>query len=236
MKEKIIISGHIIEIFGYSRLHTDTQDMDKIRQGTGKDNALNYARRQQYRRDMIRRLATSNFNMKYAKFITLTFSKNETDLHAANKKYKQFIQKLRRRYGMFKYITVIEFQERGSIHYHMLSDLPFIPYTIINTLWGNGNIDIRAVDKVDNLGAYLVKYMNKDNDDIRLKGEKAYLISNNLIKPSVITNWKDGNETIKAILQFYRLDKKTPTYERTYESEYTGTTRYLQYNLSRKEQ
>lgn len=234
MKEKLCISGNIIELIGYTRLNTDARDMNQVRQGTGKKRAENYAQRQQKRRDMIRRLATTNFNTAYTKFVTLTFKENVTDLRYANKEFKKFIQRMRRRYGGFKYICVIEFQERGAIHYHMISDLPYIPYGDLAKIWGNGDIDIRAVDKVDNIGAYLVKYMTKENDDERLQGENGYLISRGLIQPTTITTWGDGNELFNSMIHQYGLEKKLPTYASTYESEYNGITYYLQFNLSRQ--
>ncbi|GAI10009.1 unnamed protein product, partial [marine sediment metagenome] len=39
-----------------------------------------------------------------------------------NREFKKFIQRLRYQYGDFKYMAVIEFQDRGAIHYHMISD------------------------------------------------------------------------------------------------------------------
>lgn len=234
MKEKIIISGDIIEIIGYSKLNTDTQDMKEVRAGSGKLKLENYVRRQKQRRDMIRRLVTANFKKEYAKFHTLTFAKNMTDLKMANSLFKAYIRRLRIKYGKFSYIAVIEFQKRGAIHYHLLSDLPYIPADELSMMWGQGFIKVNAVEHVDNLGAYLVKYMTKDNADDRLQGEMGYLISKGLNRPVVIQSWKDGNDIIGSVVQKYGLDKKKPTYEATYESEHNGKTRYLQYNLSRQ--
>ena len=234
MKEKVIVSGQIIEVIGYSRLNTGSQDMEKVRAGTGIKRQENYANRQQTRRNMIRRLVTSNFNMKYAKFQTLTFAENLQDLKEANARYKAYIRKLRKKYGQFKYVTVIEFQKRGAIHYHMLSDLPYIPIEELQEMWIYGFVKVNAVDHVDNLGAYLVKYMTKDNADERLQGEKGYLISQGLIRPQEYKSWVDGNQSIEEIIARYKLDKKKPTYDATYESEHNGTTRYLQFNLSRR--
>jgi len=234
MKEKVIISGDIIEILSYSKLNTTTKDMTEVRNGEGVKRFENYAQRQQKRRDMIRRLSTMNFKCKYAKFITLTFKENITDIKVANKEFKKYVQRMRYRYGPFKYIAVIEFQDRGAIHYHMLSDLPYIHYDKLYEIWDNGNIHVRSVDHVDNLGAYLVKYMTKENDDERLQGENGYLISKGLERPIELKSWVHGKDSVCMVVQKYGLDKKMPTYASTYESEFTGNTGYLQFNLSRR--
>lgn len=233
IKEKVVISGDIIEIISYSKLNTDSKDMTEVRNGEGVQRVENYATTQKKRRDKIRRLSTSNFDVEYAKFVTLTFRDNLKDVKKANKAFKQFIQRLRYKYYDFKYIAVIEFQKRGAVHYHMLSDLPFIPVDEVKKIWGNGFVKIQAIDHVDNIGAYLVKYMNKDNDDTRLQGEKGYLMSKNLAKPLELSSWKDGDALLFAVVDKYQLKEKTPSYASTYESDKAGTITYLQYNLNR---
>ena len=57
-----------------------------------------------------------------------------------------------------KYLAVIEFQERGAVHYHVLSDIPYIPQKELQDIWGHGFVYINAVKHVDNIGAYIVKY------------------------------------------------------------------------------
>ena len=55
----------------------------------------------------------------------------------------------------------------------------------------------------DNVGAYVCKYMTKDNEDPRLVGRKSYLMSRNLDKPQEIyvgINEKD------LLQQVYNLD------------------------------
>ena len=77
-------------------------------------------------------------------------------------------------YDSFKYLAVVEFQKRGAIHYHMLSDFGYIEQKELEKIWGNGFVWIRDLltgnngKPVDNVGAYLVKYMNKNIIDKRL--------------------------------------------------------------------
>ena len=87
------------------------------------------------RRDL-RRIVNSNVNQYgkefTAKFVTLTFSENITELAPANAEYEKFIKRLN--YQMFgtkksniKYTAVPEFTKEGRVHYHVIFyNLPYI--------------------------------------------------------------------------------------------------------------
>ncbi len=107
-------------------------------------------------------------------FLTLTFRENLTDIKKANNHFKKFILRLNYKTGhKIKYITVIEFQKRGAVHYHTIFfNLPF--RTDLQTIWGQGYIKIKALEKVDNVGAYICKYLQKEHYDDRLQGKKKY--------------------------------------------------------------
>lgn len=195
----------------------------------------NYKQHSIKRRNNIRRYLTSNFNA-HDKFFTLTFSNNETDIKKCNYLFNKFIKRLKYNYNLknFKYLAVIEFQTRGAIHYHMICNLPYIPQKELQNLWGNGFIWINDISNVDNVGAYVVKYMNKDMADSRLQGCNAYLRSNNLKKPVEISNLQKDN---KDVFQFYNnmlenmIKKVVPSYESDYNNEFLGNVHYRQYKL-----
>ena len=137
--------------------------MNLVRQGIGIKTEENYKDRQRERRKTVRHLVNQNFTV-LDKFITLTFAQNIKDPIEANKHFKTFIRDLKT-LGMTKYLAVIEFQDkndRGAVHYHMLCDLPFVYQKKLKEIWGLGSLRINAIKKVDNLGAYVVKYMNKN--------------------------------------------------------------------------
>jgi len=69
-----------------------------------------------------------NCNQDFSKFYTLTFADNITDVKFANKHFNKFIMRMEYHYGKFKYIAVIEFQERGAVHYHFLCNLPCVSH------------------------------------------------------------------------------------------------------------
>lgn len=142
-----------------------------------------------------------NKNFDYgSKFITLTFEENMKDLKVANYEFKKFIERLKyeeekriaagRKYDFkeFKYLAVIEFQKRGAIHYHMISNIEYMRNKDLRKIWSNGFVRINKISDCDNVGLYVIKYMNKDLNDVRLHKRKAYLRSNNLEWPEVIND------------------------------------------------
>jgi len=178
-------------------------------------------------RTMVRRLALMNFD-NGSKFATFTFAENVTDLTVANKEWDKFIKRLRRKYGSFKYLNVVEFQKRGAVHYHMVSDLPYIPKQELAELWGQGFVKINNIAHVDNIGAYIVKYMTKELFDPRFLGRKAYMCSQGLERPIVYR----GDEA-EMIMQLYQLEQKKVVYTGSYTSEHHGNITYKEFNLKR---
>jgi hypothetical protein len=172
-----------------------------------------------------------------SKFVTLTFDNDRAhdirDVKQSNDYFHKFVKRMKYRYPDFKYIAVIEFQDkngRGAIHYHMICNLPFVKKSELRDIWNGGHVKINRIDKVDNVGAYVIKYMTKDMTDKRLCGENAYLHSRGLEKPvevntwALTENWREIHET---------LEKETPSYSAKYESESAGRIEYMQYNFNR---
>lgn len=234
---KIVITNNVIEVVEYEKLNVKGKPDNKvykIEKGQGIYLEENYQKQQKIRRDTIRRLITQNFTQNHSKFITLTFAHNITDVKEANHEYKKFIQRLKVRYPELKYVSIIEFQKQGRVHYHMICNLPYIKSKELSNIWGNGFIKINSIDKVDNIGAYVVKYMTKENIDDRLQGLKAYNCSKGLERPTEIKTWQDGEELTKQIFDKYQLDKIKPVYEQEYTSQEAGIILYKQFNLNRK--
>jgi len=186
-KYKVVSSGHVLELYEYENPAWCGFQGQGGRRGKGEEPS---ERSEEHRkrtcrraREMIRRICLANFTER-SKFITLTYAENQTDIKQANVDFKGFIRRLRKLHKDLKYVAVIEFQERGAIHYHMMSDIPYIPNEQLNGLWKMGFVKINDIKHVDNVGAYMVKYMLKDTTDTRLVGNKAYLTSRGLIRPT----------------------------------------------------
>ena len=160
----------------------------------------------------------------------MTFRENITDIRIANAEFKKFIQRLRNipQYSFFKYLTVIQFQVRGTIHYRMLSDLPYIPKAKLYRIWGNVFVKINDIKNVDDVGAYLIGYMNKKLNDKRLLRNKAYLISKNLDKPKELYGHK-----AKECIDKNDLENRKPVYKNSYVAERYGKVTYKEFNLKR---
>lgn len=142
----------------------------------------------------LQRLVKTNIK-DFITFITLTFRDNITDVSIANKKFKIWITRMRKLKKDFKYICVPEFQKRGAVHYHLLTNLSIKDdINIIYLQKGKNNMyDVRHWNygfasvfdlKGFNVVGYISKYMTKDIDN-RLYGHRRYLYSNNLKKPIV---------------------------------------------------
>lgn len=247
---KIIDLGHIVEVYEYQ---FKPSSKGGHREGTGEQSEHNYKNRQNIRRQTVRRLVTANFTNR-DKFITLTLSdevaiKNDIDVKSVrqcNVLFKAFIRRLREQEGYkdFKYVSVIEFQDkngRGAVHYHMICDLPYIPIEQLQRIWGNGWVYINAIDHVDNIGAYVVKYMTKESSDKRLKSEKGYLCSKGLKRWEEVSEWQIDNQSPGAAARIrdyiheteLKIAGKKPVHICQYETDYLGKVNYKEFNLNR---
>lgn len=146
------------------------------------------------------RIAKANRD-NWESFITLTFKENITDIVYANKIFNAWVSNVRKLKKDFKYIAVPEFQKRGAVHYHILSNLGKEDTNIIipqkertektkdlTTLfdvkyWSRGfaRVDFIKGD-YKKIYSYICKYMTKDIDD-KLFGKHRYFNSQNLNKP-----------------------------------------------------
>lgn len=120
-------------------------------------------------------------------FITLTIPECniKPDAKFCNKNLLEpFIRVLRRRYGLKNYVWKLELQSNGMVHYHFTSNM-FIVHTDLRNEWNNllrknsllvdfhtrtgkhdpNSTDIHSVKNVNNLEAYLIKYVTKDDQN-----------------------------------------------------------------------
>lgn len=127
----------------------------------------------------IRDLINNNFEGKQNELhITLTYAENMTDKDQLYRDFDNFWKKFKYKYGKnIDYISVVEPQGRGAWHCHVLvrfNDLDKIyipnkwntkvkPIVKIDSpvydLWKKGNVTIRPLNGIDNIGAYLSAYL-----------------------------------------------------------------------------
>jgi hypothetical protein len=132
-------------------------------------------------------------------FVTLTYAKNQLNIQESKKDFDLFIKKIKYTYGKnIRFISVLEFQTRGAIHYHALFwDLPFInlgnrgsrrlAQGELEQIWGFGFVKLKSVYGSSSLiSNYLVKYFTKSISDPRLVGVRLWSASRNIIRPKEI--------------------------------------------------
>ena len=177
-----------------------------------------------------------NKNFDYgSKFITLTFKDKGdvkmTDLSTANYEFKKFIERLKSKFGDFKYLAVIEFQKRGAIHYHMVSNLEYVKNLNLRKIWSNGFVRINRINECDNIGLYVMKYMHKDLTDVRLHKRKAYLRSNNLEWPEIIND----DAVVRDLVERKELLDDDAVDFNTFKSEHYGRINKRVFNMKQTE-
>jgi hypothetical protein len=236
-REKLIISGHRIELYQYQnfvksrpkwkkRKVVKRRSKEQVIEQAKNNNEVNFKmeimRHSSLRRTRARitRLINSNEDMKT--FITLTFKDNFTDLFEANEIFKKFIKRLKWQFPKLKYLAVPEFQKRGAVHYHLLINVDYIENDKLAEIWGQGFVMINKVRHVNNLGLYISKYICKDLFDVRYFGMRKILCSKNLEQPMIMTAFKD-------IIKFINPASLKLLFEKKYISDWLGRIRYRLY-------
>ena len=135
-------------------------------------------------------------------FITLTLSYGQiqNDNYIKRNLLMRFIEKIKKEKGVQNYIWRAEPQVNGNIHFHIIIDR-FVPWQYIRKEWnliqekhdyidafeqkhGHRNpnsTDIHSLLKVNNIAAYICKYMVKDKPLRKIEG-RIWGCSNNFHK------------------------------------------------------
>lgn len=134
----------------------------------------------------LQRLVKAN-QEKFKTFITLTFKENIVDIDYANKKFNIWRTKISSIKKDFVYVCVPEFQQRGAVHYHLLTNLEIGVDTNILIqqenksncydvkYWSYGFTSVYSLSNFNIVG-YISKYMTKYIDN-RLYSRNRYLSS-----------------------------------------------------------
>jgi len=125
-------------------------------------------------------LTSMEITRDFQSFITLTY-RGMPDVRQAKRDLNSFLTNFRRQYSGVRYIWSQEFQDRGAIHFHILSDIPvdmlrlrskwikgtvgkrlkiwFLPRSV----WRHGYNTVQKVDYNGGLKKYLFKEFSKQN-------------------------------------------------------------------------
>jgi hypothetical protein len=224
--KRAIVSGNVIEL-----IETEKPIFKGFTcRAIGRANASNTTAEQKQEnrskiasraRATVRRMANANSDT-LKKFLTLTFAENMTDIKQARYAFDKFIKRLKTKFKQLQYIVVPEFQKRGAIHFHLLCNLPYVDSNELAQIWRQGFIKINKIDNVDNLGAYITKYMTKDSIDDRLIGKKCYSMSKGLKQPVEIIDKEIIEPFIASLTDVKRIKSSE------YVSEHYGLIKYKQ--------
>lgn len=173
LRTRVVVSGDIVEVFEYSngiavgerRQHEVKRKEVEERDGKRLDNL--YRARQN-----IRRLVWCNITKQFTKMITLTYADTILDAKTVKLHVRRFVQQMRRFGYSMRYLYVLEHQTKrgqkegnaGCLHVHMfLFDDEKVSLDHLNRAWKHGQTDIKVLRNIRNSGAYVCKYITKEN-------------------------------------------------------------------------
>ena len=192
--EAILYSDNILT--GYARKHTPQR-----KEGRTMANAQNIKRARKNVYDIV----NCNFT-PYTKMLTLTYKETMLDYDKLYMDYKAFMKHLKRKGFNLPYLAITEHQTKrgkkegnaGSLHIHaLLFTDEYIPFKTIKTAWGErGSVHIEKIDKADNKGAYVAKYITKEGAPA---DKKSYRTSRNIKRPTYKVGLGDELDIINSL-------------------------------------
>jgi len=160
--------GHIRRLDKENYLNIATGEIRQFKQSTVRGQQVN-SLRQTFKK--LRYLINNNFTGEGNELhVTLTYKENMKDTKQLYSDFDKFMKRLRYRlkktHGAIDYMTIVEPQERGAWHHHLLirfnekkGQKVFVSSDEIAEIWGHGFIKISSLTGVDNIGAYLSAYL-----------------------------------------------------------------------------
>jgi len=181
-----------------------------------------------------KRLIEANYDKSVIPlFITLTYSANQGDIKQGRKDFNAFAKRTRDRFGKdLRYVCVAEYQKRGAVHFHSLwwGLSPLMADTerdtrLVASLWGKGFVDVKLGNNTLKFINYMAKYFSKELTTPRHRLIKAYIASQNIIRPIVST---------PAMIAPYLYDELSTVkvlHEKEYMTQYLGKGRYKLFEI-----
>lgn len=227
-------------------------DLDLIKEKSSREPTLKEIEEKNINRAKIemQRLVKSNIH-EFKTFITLTFDTNKNtdininDISDANKKFNIWKTYIKRLKNDFKYISVPEFQKRGAVHYHLLTNLDYNTSPLLLQeikTWNKKSRSYKTGKPIKgwkygysmaiplegiNIVGYMSKYMTKDIDN-RLFGYRKYSCSYNLKKPSEV--YIDFDNPKDVLYYLKSLNDMIVCYENKYYDKFGNEVIYIEYS------
>jgi hypothetical protein len=173
--------------------------------------------------------------------LTLPSPQKHTDLELKRLLLNRFLVYIQKKYNVKNFVWKAESQNNGNIHFHILVDR-FIKWKKVRAYWNKildqtgyiepfflkyGHRDPNSTDihglykdkqgkQIGNIGAYLAKYMSKNEDLKRGIDGRLWGCSDNLKKVESFKILVDGAWDWRQYLRELYLDKKTEFFEKEY--------------------
>ena len=263
---KIIECGDYIQFYYFNKIKSkkgsssdkkiDEDNLYKTEETYNKKNDLKTIEYKNILRSkfQLQRIVKSN-EEEFKTFLTLTFAENLGDVELANKKFAIWRTKVKSIFKDFKYVCVPEFQKRGSVHYHLLTNIEIdkiynysrrgkkletqliIPQNNTDKhqydvkFWSYGFTSVFPMKDINVVG-YITKYMTKDIDN-RLFGFRRYLNSNNLVKPK--EHYVDISSDKDFLSLLERQNKSEEIYKGSYYSFEGDVIDFVEYKIKKGE-
>ena len=174
-------------------------------------------------------LSCLHFNEPIKTFWTFTIKDLQTNFEVSDGHYSAQFQKLleglTRRYkrgkpnGLKNFVWVSEAQERGNIHFHLVTTTDFISVNYVQNYWNTlvnqeskNSVDVEFIkeNSIRNISGYFAKYMSKSHDkNFEKKGLKDRVIYCKSFGYS-----RNFPIFEKLIIHPYRLQKTFPDMEK----------------------
>ncbi|MBA7532142.1 hypothetical protein ES705_24368 [subsurface metagenome] len=171
-------------------------------------------------------------------FATLTFPEDVQE-YEANRCFSNFVNNLSTNFKLNSHVAVKELTRKGRPHYHIILDLPFTDFKVLNNAWcsafrhlmsGSNNAFTTGrrpiISSVDDVTRYITKYITKveRSQDAIKPATRQYFVSYNVhCNPATIS---------KSMLTYLLA---THGYER-YEGDYFTWYRLYNYNILPEEE
>ena len=262
--EKVNRKANIKKLDSDTYVDISTGEIKEFQHSTNRQENQN-SLRQTFKK--LRYLINNNFTGKGNELhIILTYKRNETDTTALYNDFKRFMTRLKRKHNdtTIDYISVVEPQERGAWHCHVLMrfnelEKVFIKNKDLKELWGQGFVTIKSLKDVDNIGAYLSAYLADVEVKNELEGlgkevqiklvegkEKRFVKGGRLhMYPPGMNLYRKSKgiiEPTRVEMTFGKVKKEvggaTPHFQKSItiqDGEFENTIQYVQYNTKRKQ-
>lgn len=154
-------------------------------------------------------------------FATLTFPQ-DINQKEANKCFSNFVDNLSTNHKLHSYVAVKENTKKGRPHFHVILDIPFTDFKVLNKAWcasfrNHCNYSNNAfttgrnpiVRSVDQVAKYITKYITKaerGNDSVKPTTRQYFVSQNVHCRPTVIPSWLKSYLLHKQGAEHYESD------------------------------